>query len=101
MTGPEDASGPGAARDAGIPIEDRPVRLRKTVEIAAFLPILGVVLFMPPVIDLANREALILGLPAPVLYIFAVWGALILAAGLLARRIAREAADGDDPREPR
>ena len=50
-------------------------------------------LVAPPVINLFLADLTVLGAPLLAVYLFAVWGLLILAARLLARRL-RE----DDPR---
>jgi hypothetical protein len=45
-----------------------------------------------PLISIANRQALVVGVPSLVLYLFLVWGAIV---GVLAWVAAR--AGGDDP----
>ncbi len=40
-----------------------------------------------PLLAIANRPALVLGVPALVLYLFAVWAAMVVVAALVARRV--------------
>ena len=55
---------------------------------AALLPILGLVLFVPPVITLFAKSQLgVGGVPLIVVYVFATWIALIAAAAALARKL--------------
>jgi hypothetical protein len=49
--------------------------------------VLGVVLLTWPFLTIVNRPRLVLGIPLLVLYLFAVWGAII---GILAWRARRE-----------
>jgi len=42
---------------------------------------------MWPLLAIANRPVLILGVPALVLYLFGLWGAMVLAMLCLARRV--------------
>lgn len=55
---------------------------------AAVLPVLAVFLLMPPVITLFAGAHTVWGVPLIVVYLFGVWLALIVAAALLARRLA-------------
>lgn len=66
-------------RDLGTP------RVR---DAAALLPALAVLLLMPPVITLFTGPHTVGGVPLIVAYLFGVWLALIVAAALLARRLA-------------
>jgi hypothetical protein len=56
---------------------------------AALLPFLASVLLAPPIILIFAAPARIGEIPLIVLYIFGVWAAVILAALLLARKLAR------------
>jgi hypothetical protein len=49
-------------------------------------------LLMWPLLTIPNRRVLLAGLPALVLYLFAVWAALVVVLWLVTRR-----APGDDP----
>jgi hypothetical protein len=40
-----------------------------------------------PLLSIANRPALILGVPALVVYLFAVWAAMVAVLIVLARRV--------------
>jgi putative effector of murein hydrolase LrgA (UPF0299 family) len=62
-----------------------PARIR---DAAALLPVLGLVLFMPPVVTLfAAAYADVAGVPLVVVYVFGTWLALIVAAAWLSRRL--------------
>jgi hypothetical protein len=59
---------------------------------AMLLPIVGLFLFMPPLITLFAGAFDVVGVPLIVVYLFAVWLALIVAAFWFARRLASEQA---------
>jgi hypothetical protein len=40
-----------------------------------------------PLLAISNRAVLVFGIPAMVLYLFLVWGAMVLVLGCMARRI--------------
>ena len=62
-----------------------PARIR---DAAVLLPVLGLVLFMPPVVTLfAAGVAGVAGVPLIVVYVFGTWLGLIVAAALLSRRL--------------
>ena len=62
-----------------------PARVR---DAAVLLPVLGLVLFMPPVITLfAAAGAGVSGVPLIVVYVFGTWLALIVAGAVLSRRL--------------
>ena len=63
---------------------------------AVALPLVGLFLLMPPLITLFARGAGLAGVPLVVVYVFGVWGALIVCAALLARRLR----PGPPAREP-
>ena len=64
-------------------------KTRKTRDRAFVILMLGIVLLMPPVAGIFEIEARVFGLPATLLYLFAVWAGLILAAAVLARSLVR------------
>ncbi len=71
-------------------------RRRRIMDAARILPVLGAVLFLLPLLWEPQQT------PAPEtaaggLYLFAVWGVLILAAGLLARRLVERPAASHAP----
>jgi hypothetical protein len=51
--------------------------------------VVGVVALFPPLLGAINRPGSLLGIPFLPLYLFAVWGALVLVGWLLTR--------GDEP----
>ena len=69
MTAPAD---PGQAR-------------RKARDRSIALLLVGVVLLMPPLIGVSLVDGTVAGVPIPLLYVFAVWAALIGGAAVLAR----------------
>ena len=57
----------------------------KTAErIAAFF-VLFLACLVWPILGIANRPVMVLGIPALVLYLFAVWAALVVVLVLIAR----------------
>jgi hypothetical protein len=54
--------------------------------------VLFAVLLVWPLLTIPNRPVLIAGVPALVLYLFAVWGAIVAVLAWVARRSA-----GEDP----
>ena len=74
-----------------------PLRHRKTRDRAVILPVVGAALFLPPVAGVFRMEAAVAGVPLPVLYVFAVWAALIACAALLAPRLREAEAAAEDP----
>lgn len=60
---------------------------------ALVLPLAGLVLVAPPVINLFVADVTVFGAPLIVVYLFSVWGLLILGAQRLSRRLREE-----DPR---
>jgi len=65
-------------------------RKRKTREVAAFLPILGVILLLTPLVSAFTQSTRMDGIPNAVLYIFGVWFVLIGLTRLLAPRLQRD-----------
>ena len=59
-------------------------------DVAAALPFVALVLLMPPIILIAAVPLRFAGVPFIVIYIFGVWAAVILAAFLVARVLARD-----------
>lgn len=79
---------------------DQPLRHRKARDRAAILPLVGAILFLPPVAGVFRMEASIGGIPLIVVCIFGVWAALIAGAAVLAPRLAEadgETGTGDAP----
>lgn len=57
-------------------------------DLARLLPILGAFLLISPLVRIFAVPLTVGGVPAIIWYIFGVWGALIVAAALLGRRVA-------------
>lgn len=81
-------------------LERRSYRVRRMMDAVRFLPLLGLALWMVPLLWPAS-DAVVEGAPEPMpmstalLYIFGIWGALVLAAWVLWRR-TREQTGKDD-----
>jgi len=58
---------------------------KKPTGLALMLVYGGVVLLMPPLLWIFNKDVLVLGVPLPVLYVFGVWLVLIAGAVVFAR----------------
>ena len=70
-------------------------RRRRLGDAARLIPLLGVVLLLIPVLwSTGHRTSF------GIIYIFAVWGGLIVIIGLLARPLAKVMTDHDRPEEP-
>ncbi len=84
-------------------LERRAYRRRRLADAARMLPVLGLVLFLVPVLWPA-AETGGPGTGRGGLYLFAAWAGLILAAALIARPLSRgdrdevDADGGEDPR---
>lgn len=66
---------------------DRPLRQRKARDRAFIVPLFGLMMLMPPVVGAFALPASVLGVPLIVVYLFAVWAALIVHARFLARAL--------------
>jgi hypothetical protein len=80
---------------------DQPLRHRKARDRALILPLVGALLFTPPVAGIFELEAKIGGVPFLLIYLFAVWAALIAGAAALSRRLREADAAGDDDEDDR
>lgn len=60
----------------------------KAESIAFLLPFFGFLLLMPPAVLVFSMPSSIAGVPIIILYIFAIWGGLIIGAAWLARRLS-------------
>ncbi|MCF4099102.1 hypothetical protein [Maritalea mediterranea] len=63
---------------------------RRSEGFGFFLPILGVILIMPPIVQLFDRGGSVFGLPIIFTYIFGVWLFLIVAAFILSRWLPQQ-----------
>jgi hypothetical protein len=79
------------------PTHVAPERSARARDAARLLPIFGLFLLMPPVISLFAVPADVAGVPLLVLYLFAVWLALVLGAALLGRLLEPRTAPEDPP----
>ena len=76
---PPQPPAPGLAEEA--------VARRRRRDLAAVLPLTGLVLLASPLINTVADVGRIAGIPASVLYVFGVWLGLIVASAWLARRL--------------
>ena len=58
---------------------------------ATMLPIAASLLLLPPLIRIFAAPAMLAGIPLVVVYIFAVWAAIILIAAIVAGRVGDQA----------
>ncbi|MGF1502530.1 MAG: hypothetical protein ACFBSD_12000 [Paracoccaceae bacterium] len=79
---------------------ERQFRARRLADRAAILPVLGTLLLMPPVAQAFAVEGRLFGVPIVILYVFVVWGALILLAARLAGRLRDAGAPEDEAERP-
>lgn len=70
-------------------------RARKIRDRSLVLLVIGLVLLMPPVAPLFHIDSKLFGLPATLIYLFALWAALILGARLLARPLQQTTEQAD------
>lgn len=80
---------------------DRLLRRRQIRDRSIVLILVGLALLMPPGIGVSLIEAKIFGLPAPLLYVFGVWGLLIVAALLLAGPLSEADEASPKPETPK
>ena len=79
------------------------MRGRRKLEFVAFLvPVGGIILILPPLVLIANVSTWIFGVPAIIVYLFAVWLALITVAFALQFPLGRlqETDVEADPSQP-
>jgi hypothetical protein len=73
---------------------------RKLQSAALFLTIFGAMLIMPPLVLLFNATTRVFGVPTEVIYLFAVWLALIAATRWFSRRLPHDTTLDEKPEEP-
>lgn len=54
------------------------------------IPAFALLLMLPPLLNLFRVERLLLGMPLEVVYLFAIWTALVAGAALLSRAMPRQ-----------
>jgi putative effector of murein hydrolase LrgA (UPF0299 family) len=86
---PEPSPRPAAGAD------DSAFAAAKARDAALVLPIIGLLLFTPPLIGIVVTDLTILGAPLIVTYLFLSWAFLIVCAGLLSRSLIRAARQED------
>lgn len=78
-------------------LERRNYRRRRLKDAARLLPVVGLVLFLMPLLFAPDGEGRT-STASVTIYVFAIWALLILAAVLIARVLGKPAADTLDPR---
>lgn len=75
---------------------------RKVRDRSIALALVGTVLLMPPIVGISLVDDSIGGIPAPLLYVFVVWLALIMGAAALARPLldTEESPSSTEPHSP-
>ncbi|GHA35910.1 hypothetical protein GCM10007989_34920 [Devosia pacifica] len=64
---------------------------------ALLLTLASILLIMPPIAYLFQWQARLFGVPVEVIYLFTVWGGLVLCSALLSRRLPPQTPpSGDD-----
>ena len=77
---------------------DRALADRKTGDRAVILVVIGCLLLLPPLASIFQIDWRILGIPFTGLYLFLVWGALIVGTAFLSKRLQRNADRENDER---
>lgn len=68
---------------------------------AFFLPVLGAILIMPPLVLLFDVQADVFGIPVIVAYLFSVWLFLAIASFVLTRKLRRTEPSVPDEKKSR
>lgn len=77
-----------------------PTTRTKIRDAVALMAVLGTFLVMPPILGVVNQPTSVFSLPTIVVYVFAVWGALIVGTRFIARRAARSGIRDDERPHP-
>lgn len=78
-------------------LERRSYRHRRLMDAARLLPVLGVLLFLVPLLFAPDAEGRT-DTSSVTIYVFCIWAALIVAAALIATRLSRHGQDSPDAR---
>ena len=79
-------------------LERQSYRRRRVNDAARVLPFIGTLLWMIPLLWPENGAAV--RSSSAIIYLFGVWGLLVLGAGLLSWRLSVQAREGDPERAP-
>jgi hypothetical protein len=85
----------GSPGDRQQPLARAALAERRRRDAARVLPAAGVVLLASPLLDVAAGTGSLFGVPAGVLYIFAVWAGLILFTVRLSRAVTDREGRGE------
>ena len=83
------------ASDEPLFLARRSYRRRRTGDAAYLIPVIGLVLMLLPILWPAGYRT-----SGAMIYIFLLWGVLILGMGFLSRILARGRPDGDEVGDP-
>lgn len=89
-------AGPEADQPSIGPLALEALDRRRRRDAALVLPIVGLVLFASPLLDIVAGWGSVMGLPAVVLYVFVAWFCLIALTVCLAGPLARDDAGAED-----
>jgi hypothetical protein len=81
-------------------MEQRQPDGERTRGAATILPFAAAILLTPPLLNVFAPPAALAGIPLVIVYVFAVWAAVVVAAFLLARRLSHPALDGGPDAPP-
>ncbi len=59
-------------------------------DLALILPLVGMLVFLTPLVRVAGSDVSVFGLPVAIVYIYGFWVLLILLTRRLARRLGRD-----------
>ncbi len=84
------------SRDDGAGLrEHRSYRHRRTIDAARLLPLIGLFLFVIPVLAAGGRDTV--STVGGVVYVFFIWGILIVVSAFLALRLGNDNAGDEGP----
>ena len=85
----------GLANRAALSPRQKPLSFaRKARDRSLALVFAGVLLLLPPIAGISLIDASVAGIPVPILYVFAVWMALIAAAAFLSGNLRASDEEG-------
>lgn len=70
---------------------NHPISNRKISDRALILLLVGCLLLMPPLANIFQLDVRVMGIPFTGIYLFVVWGVLIVGAAFLSNRLQRHA----------
>ena len=77
---------------------EQPIAARKVRERALILPLIGLLILLPPIGSIFQLDMRIAGIPFTMLYLFIVWGLLIIGAAVLSSQLTDDESPGEESR---